>query len=139
MKNKNIKYTFWNKKLMLVASLATAISVSSCDKDLLDTVPKTQVLTNNMWLTDNLTDQGVTGVYQNLRNGQMLYEYDTYVTLQGRDNSVLMNGTATASSGIFSSEWQNLYEGIHRANDAVYGLTNILQLRRLKNHGCLRK
>ena len=125
MKNKNIKYTFWNKKLMLVASLATAISVSSCDKDLLDTVPKTQVLTNNMWLTDNLTDQGVTGVYQNLRNGQMLYEYDTYVTLQGRDNSVLMNGTATASSGIFSSEWQNLYEGIHRANDAVYGLTNI--------------
>ncbi|SJN24031.1 putative outer membrane protein, probably involved in nutrient binding [Sphingobacterium faecium PCAi_F2.5] len=110
---------------MLVASLATAISVSSCDKDLLDTVPKTQVLTNNMWLTDNLTDQGVTGVYQNLRNGQMLYEYDTYVTLQGRDNSVLMNGTATASSGIFSSEWQNLYEGIHRANDAVYGLTNI--------------
>lgn len=125
MKNKNIKYTFWNKKLMLVTSLATAISVSSCDKDLLDTVPKTQVLTNNMWLTDNLTDQGVTGVYQNLRNGQMLYEYDTYVTLQGRDNSVLMNGTATASSGIFSSEWQNLYEGIHRANDAVYGLTNI--------------
>lgn len=125
MKNKNIKYTFWNKKLMLVASLATALSVSSCDKDLLDTVPKTQVLTNNMWLTDNLTDQGVTGVYQNLRNGQMLYEYDTYVTLQGRDNSVLMNGTATASSGIFSSEWQNLYEGIHRANDAVYGLTNI--------------
>lgn len=125
MKNKNIKYTFWSKKLMLVASLATAISVSSCDNDLLDTVPKTQVLTNNMWLTDNLTDQGVTGVYQNLRNGQMLYEYDTYVTLQGRDNSVLMNGTATASSGIFSSEWQNLYEGIHRANDAVYGLTNI--------------
>lgn len=122
---KNKKYTFWNKKLMLVASLATALSVSSCDKDLLDTVPKTQVLTNNMWLTDNLTDQGVTGVYQNLRNGQMLYEYDTYVTLQGRDNSVLMNGTATASSGIFSSEWQNLYEGIHRANDAVYGLTNI--------------
>lgn len=60
MKNKNIKYTFWSKKLMLVASLATAISVSSCDKDLLDTVPKTQVLTNNMWLTDNLTDQGVT-------------------------------------------------------------------------------
>lgn len=125
MKNKSIKNTFWNKKVMFAVGLATTLLVSSCDKDLLDTVPKTQVLTKNMWLTDNLTDQGVTGVYQNLRTGQMLYEYDTYVTLQGRDNSVLMNGTATASSGIFSSEWQNLYEGIHRANDAVYGLTNI--------------
>ncbi|UIR55461.1 RagB/SusD family nutrient uptake outer membrane protein [Sphingobacterium sp. SRCM116780] len=114
-----------NIKIICAMGLAATILVSSCDKDLLDTVPKTQVLKKNMWLTENLTDQGVTGVYQNLRNGQLLYEYDTYVTLQGRDNSTLMNGTATPSSGIFSSEWQNLYEGVHRANDAVYGLTNV--------------
>lgn len=101
---------------------------ASCNKDLLDTVPKTQVLTNNMWLTENLTDQGVNGVYQALRLGQNLYVYDSYVTLQGRDNSMLMNGTANTSSGLFSNEWRNLFEGVHRANDAIYGITNIAPL-----------
>lgn len=106
-------------------SLCSALLLTSCDKSLLDTVPKTDVLTNNMWLTDNLTDQGVNGVYGALRLGQTLYKYDAYSTLQGRDNSTLMNGTATASSGIFSSEWQNLFEGINRANDAIFGITTI--------------
>jgi tetratricopeptide (TPR) repeat protein len=78
-----------------------------------------------MWLTENLTDQGANGVYQALRLGQNLYVYDSYVTLQGRDNSTLMNATATSSSGIFSSTWQNLYEGVHRANNAIYGITNV--------------
>jgi hypothetical protein len=36
-----------------------------------------------------------------------------------------MNATATSSSGIFSSTWQNLYEGVHRANNAIYGITNV--------------
>jgi len=106
-------------------SLCSALLLTSCDKSLLDTVPKTDVLTNNMWLTDNLTDQGVNGVYGALRLGQTLYKYDAYSTLQGRDNSTLMNGTATASSGIFSSEWQNLFEGVNRANDAIFGITTI--------------
>lgn len=106
-------------------SLCAISLLTSCEKNLLDTVPKTDVLTNNMWLTDNLTDQGVNGVYGALRLGQTLYKYDAYSTLQGRDNSTLMNGTATPSSGIFSSEWQNLYEGINRANDAIFGITTI--------------
>lgn len=114
-----------SRKILLSIGVTVSIYMSSCDKNLLDTVPTTQVLTNNMWLTDNLTDQGVNGVYQNLRNGTMLYEFDSYVTLQGRDNSTLMNGTATASSGVFSSTWQILFEGVHRANDAIYGITNI--------------
>ena len=119
---RNIK-SYVNKASLL--SLCSFLLLSSCDKNLLDTVPKTQVLTNNMWLTDNLTDQGVNGVYGALRLGQTLYKYDSYSTLQGRDNSTLMNGTATASSGLFSSEWQNLYEGVQRANDAIYGITTI--------------
>lgn len=114
--------------LLAIMSFLTSTLFSACDKDLLETLPKTQVLTSNMWKTENLADQGVNGVYQGLRLGQMLYVYDTYVTLQGRDNSTLMNGTANTSSGLFSSEWQNLYEGVHRANDAIYGLTHIAPL-----------
>ncbi len=126
MKNNNKrKYNFWGKKVMFGLMLGTTALLSSCEKDLLDTVPKTQVLTNSMWLTENLTDQGVNGVYQALRLGQNLYVYDSYVTLQGRDNSTLMNATAISSSGIFSSTWQNLYEGVHRSNNAIYGITNV--------------
>ncbi|WP_394341841.1 RagB/SusD family nutrient uptake outer membrane protein [Sphingobacterium corticibacter] len=91
----------------------------------MNTTPNTQILTNNMWLTDNLTDQGVNGVYQALRLGIRLYEFDSYVTMQGRDNSALTNGNATSSTGIFSNTWQNLYEGVQRANNALYGIVNI--------------
>ncbi len=112
-------------KLAILLIGSAALLVTSCEKNLLDTIPKTQVLTNNMWKTDNLTDQGVNGVYQALRLGQNLYTYDSYVTMQGRDNSAMMNGTLTANSGQFSSEWVNLYEGVHRANDAIYGITNV--------------
>ena len=113
------------RNMSLGIVLGGILLASSCEKGLLDTVPKTQVLTNNMWLTDNLTDQGVNGVYSRLRGGEMLYVYDSYVLLQGRENSALMNGNATTSTGIFTSEWKNLYEGVHTANDALYGLINI--------------
>lgn len=126
MKNNNKrKYNSWSKGAMLGFILGTMALFSSCEKDFLNTVPKTQVLTNNMWLTENLTDQGVNGVYQAMRLGQNLYVYDSYVTLQGRDNSTLMNATATTSTGLFLNTWADLYEGIHRANSAIYGITNI--------------
>lgn len=114
-----------SKRAFAALALIGAAFVSSCDKNLLDTVPTTQVLTNNMWLTDNLTDQGVNGVYQALRLGQSLYVFDSYVTMQNRDNSVITNGNATSSTAVFSNTWQNLYEGIQRANDAIYGIENI--------------
>ena len=123
--NNKTKYNFWNRGVLLGVFLAGVARISSCEKGLLDTVPKTQVLTNNMWLTENLTDQGVNGVYHALRLGQNLYVYDSYVSMQGRDNSALMNGTATTSYGLFSSTWQNLYEGVHRANTAIYGITEV--------------
>jgi len=125
MKNNRRTYGFWQKSIVYGICIGFAISFSSCDKDLLDTVPKTQVLTNNMWKTENLTDQGVNGVYQALRLGQMLYVYDSYVTLQERDRPTLLNGNASSSTGIFSATWQNLYESVHRANNAIYGITSI--------------
>lgn len=112
-------------KIIYGVALGFTVLFTSCEKDLLDTTPPTQVLTNSMWLTENLTDQGVNGVYQNLRRGQMLYTFDAYVTLQGRDNSALMNGTANTSSGMFAVTWSMLYEGVHRANNAIYGITEI--------------
>ncbi len=120
----NTIYKWRNISVTFFMALALFCMIS-CEKGLLDTLPRTQVLTANMWNTDNLTDQGVNGVYQALKLGQTLYKYDQYVTLQPRDNQVLLNGTATSSSGIFSSEWQSLYEGVHTANNAIWGITNV--------------
>lgn len=125
MKDYKIK-NYWISSYSKITFLALLFAaVTACDKDLLDTIPKTNVLTNNMWLTDNLTDQGVVGVYQSLRNGQNLYVYDSYVTMQNRDNSIITNGNATSADGLFSGQWQNLYEGVHRANIAIWGITNV--------------
>ncbi len=120
--------TIYNKLIKAVAAFSLVVALFSmigCEKGLLDTLPRTQVLTANMWNTDNLTDLGVNGVYQALKLGETLYKYDQYVTLQPRDNQVLLNGTATSSSGLFSSEWQSLYEGVHAANNAIWGITNV--------------
>lgn len=124
----NKKY-FKMKRLYVL--LLISFFVSSCSKNILNTSPNSQVSSTVMWTTDNLTDQGVAGVYAALRlggggNGILLYELysmDRYAyTGQTYYNNELTQGTATPSSGLFSSTWQNLYEGISRANDAI---TNI--------------
>lgn len=113
--------------------------VSSCT-GLLDTEPYNKVATETMWTTENLTDMGMSGVYANLRNwgpynnglsanftsnynGIGQWGYDIYgVTGQSHSTTALLSGGATTGNGAFSAMWKRLYEGVHRANDAI---TNI--------------
>jgi len=113
------------KKLLIIVSF---IAVAGCQKKLLDTAPYNAASSATMWTTDGLTDQGVTGVYQAMRlsiatggaSGNELYQLDRYAfTGQGRDLDALLGGTITSSSGLFSANWQQLYEGVKRANDAI--------------------
>lgn len=107
--------------------LVITLFMSSCKSDLLDTVPPGNVASTTMWTTDNLTDLGVAGVYSALRlgidqsaaSGRELYHYDRFVTSISRDGDALLTGTATTSNGLFSNVWKEMYEGIHRANDAI--------------------
>jgi len=97
-----------------------------CRNDLLDTSPYSSVSSETMWTTDNLTDMGVAGVYAALRLGTgsssttspyELYETDRFgFTGQCRFDESLLQGTITASDGLFSTMWQNFYEGIQRSN-----------------------
>ena len=115
------------KKSFIISSLFI-FALSSCKKNLLDTTPYSQLSTESMWTSDNLTDLGVNGIYSALRLGIQtggesnleIYQYDRLgLTGQYRNSDGLMAGTATPSNGIFASNWQNLYEGIIRANDAI--------------------
>ncbi len=118
------------KKTILLYTLAAAM-LGSCKKDLLDTVPYDQLASENMWTSDNLTDLGVTGIYNALRLGQNtgsasgleLYQYDRFsFTGQTRDATSMMQGTILPSDGLFSANWQNFYEGVIRANDAIFNI-----------------
>jgi len=106
-------------------------AMTACKKSLLDTVPYSAVASETMWTTDNLTDKGVSGVYAALRlgveqtygSGVELYQMDRYgFTGQARESEPLMTGTITASNDNFSLTWRYLYEGIQRANDAIYNI-----------------
>jgi len=111
--------------------LIIAVSLFSCKKTLLDTAPYDSLASETMWTSDNLTDLGVTGVYNALRLGQNtgsasgleLYQIDQFsLTGQNRGALSLMQGTITPGDGMFSSTWQNLYEGIVRTNDAIMNI-----------------
>lgn len=118
------------KKLFIILTTVMVL-VAGCQKKLLDTAPYNAASSETMWTTDALTDQGVTGVYQAMRlsiatggaSGNELYHFDRFsFTGQGRDLDALLGGTVTSSSSMFSSNWQQLYEGVKRANDAIINI-----------------
>lgn len=118
------------KKYIFTAITAVAL-LAGCKKDLLETAPYSQVGSETMWTTDNLTDLGMTGVYAQLRYGNAsggasgleLYQMDCLgFTGQTTGVEALLSGTITPSNGYFSSHWQNLFEGIQRANGAIVNI-----------------
>ncbi|HAC22561.1 MAG TPA: RagB/SusD family nutrient uptake outer membrane protein [Porphyromonadaceae bacterium] len=113
------------KSIYKVLLMTAAVSVfTSCQSDLMDLSPEGSVSSGNMWNTENLTDLGVTGIYNTLFYGDVakeIYKYDCLgVTSDCRDADYnLLKGSATATDGQFSTYWKVHYEGIHRANDAI--------------------
>lgn len=125
------------KKYITIAALCCGFA--SCT-DVLDTAPYNQVATNNMWITENLTDMGMNGIYANLRNwgiygggintasdsnnnGMGQWGYEILGPL-GQSHTVadFLNGSLNPGSGNVNNLWKRLYEGVHRSNDAI---TNI--------------
>lgn len=107
--------------------MAAVALLGSCKADLLDLTPYSSISSGTMWATENLADQGVTGVYNVLRQdyvGLGLYKFDCYgVSSDCRDaDYALLKGNATTSNSLFSDYWKQHYEGISRANDAIANL-----------------
>ncbi|WP_146902028.1 RagB/SusD family nutrient uptake outer membrane protein [Adhaeribacter aerolatus] len=107
--------------------LIAAVFFTGCEKDLLDTSPYDSIASSNMWTTDNLTDLGVNGVYAALNEstvaGREVYMMDVYSFVgQHRNAEPLLMATITPSHAMFRDNWQGLYEGIQRANDAILNI-----------------
>ena len=84
-----------------------------------------------MWNTENLTDMGIAGVYSALRNWGPAgsgwtgtYGFDSWgmTGMYRYSNGNMTNGAITVTSGLFKDTWKKLYEGVHRANDAIVNI-----------------
>lgn len=120
-----------NRIYISIISIIVLCFLGACNDDFLNRSPRDSAGSGNMWTTDNLTDMGVAGVYQTLRvsintggaSGYELYHFDQYGSSgQNRDGQALVTGSANPSTALFTNVWKELYEGIHRANDAIYNI-----------------
>ncbi|MDR2465887.1 MAG: RagB/SusD family nutrient uptake outer membrane protein [Prevotellaceae bacterium] len=116
------------KIIFSLAIIAMLCGFQSCT-DLLDTAPYDKVSSGNMWANEALTNQGVAGVYASMRNWGV-YGASSYnlrvvpfeclgMTGEAYRSIPYLSGTAGAGDALFSNMWKNLYEGVHRANDAI--------------------
>jgi len=122
---------------ILIIIAAVFFGFSSC-MDILDTSPYNQVASVGMWTTESLTDMGVNGIYSNLRNWGI---YGTGISLDGNSNGMgqwgfeilgplgmshnvadFLNGGLNPGSGNVNTTWRRLYEGVHRANEAILNI-----------------
>lgn len=115
------------KKILII--FCVIASLTSCKNDLLDTYPYDKVGSENMWTTESLADQGVTGIYQALKQNMIAGKIDQLEAFGVSGNNVWLWGwinwvtnRVSASEGMFSSYWQQHYEMISRANDAIANL-----------------
>jgi len=118
------------KKYFFYILAFAGLFVTSCDSNLLDTSSYSDVASEKMWTTDNMTAMGVSGVYAALRlgvsstdDGHELYEMDRLgFTGQTKYTDSFLAGTLTSNDWYFSQAWRFFYEGIQRANDAIQNI-----------------
>lgn len=119
---------------------------TACRKDLLETTPYNAVSSSNIWTSANLATTAVNGIYNALLQStgedyQNSISQGNYLgldahtmsaldpTVSARNNwsstHTLLNGNASSSDKIFSRAWQQLYEGISRANDVIDNIESV--------------
>ena len=135
---KAIKYLAFVSLIML--------GVTACRKDLLETTPYNAVSSNSIWTSSNLATLAVNGIYNTLLDNsgedyQNSVSQGNYLGLDAHTMSALdptvsprsnwssthklLLGNASSSDKIFSVAWQQLYEGISRANDVIDNIESV--------------
>ena len=122
------------------------MGVVACQEDLLETKPYDGVSSAGIWTSANLATLAVNGVY----NALLQYSGEDYQnsitqanylglhahTLSSLDPTVsarnnwssthsLLNGNASSSDKQFARAWQQLYEGVSRANDVIDNIESV--------------
>ena len=120
--------------------LILLLGIFGCKKDLLDTVQYDAVNSSSIWTSTNMATLAMNGVYNALlqNSGEDYQNSVTQANYLGLDAHTLaaldptvsqrnnwssthslLNGNASSSDKMFSRAWQQLYEGVSRANDVI--------------------
>jgi len=107
------------KQYICLIIITGFLGLQACTK-ILDTAPYNQVASSNMWTNPALTNQGVAGIYANLRNwgvyGSASYGLNVVpfeclgMTGEAYRSIPYLNGTAGSGDQFFSLMWRTLYE-----------------------------
>ena len=118
------------KNYKLILGLAAAlVSMTGCYD--LDVYPEDQLSTGTFFKTKDHADQAMMGVYSTMRQAEVFgwqFSYDCLGGIgAGYDNpslQVIAKGTYTTTDGRVTGKFQNLYEGIARANIVLQNVDN---------------
>lgn len=110
------------KTAKIILMCLIVLSTLSCQKDLLNTVPKDRLASNLFWKTTDDAIYAVNGIYATLGNQWRYSSMDAFTDiahfiLQWRAESAVEKNTFDASNNVIASEWSYYYTLIRAAND----------------------
>ncbi|MBQ9891860.1 MAG: RagB/SusD family nutrient uptake outer membrane protein [Bacteroidales bacterium] len=127
------------RKTVYMILVAASLCAVGCVN--LDTASKNAIMSGNMWQTEALVDAGVAGImgvfYGDPDSGFSIYpgvetavshsriEVCGFTSQEQAHASYMCSSTYSAGDGFMSLEWKYCYEGISRANDAIYHLKDV--------------
>ena len=122
----------YHSKTITALILLCAGAASCVD---LDTVSKSDMMSNNMWTTEELVDAAVAGIYKVfIPDPSKMYpnvetnvshlrpEVCGFTSIEMAHTFFLNSPSYSAGDSYLSNEWKALYTGISRCNDALHNL-----------------
>ncbi|MGM9737497.1 MAG: RagB/SusD family nutrient uptake outer membrane protein [Candidatus Cryptobacteroides sp.] len=123
--------TYRNKTI--TALILLCAGAASCVD--LDTVSKSDMMSNNMWTTEELVDAAVAGIYKvfvpdpskmypNVETNvsHLRPEVCGFASIEMAHTFFLNSPSYSAGDSYLSNEWKALYTGVSRCNDALHNL-----------------
>lgn len=106
-------------KRLLGYCLAVVVLLSSCNK--LDQSPTNNFTDDNFWVSTDKTQLILNMAYSQMYNADKMFSDENLSDnlFQGRsatDQRTIRNGQATPALGMFSSSWENMYQGLKTCN-----------------------
>lgn len=112
-----------NSILTAVSLTAALLTLGGCYS--LDLSPNNQLSAGTFWKTEEHARNGIVAVYAMLQNdnicGEVFEEDAAGFIGSGYDRGIfnVVKGSTNSNTGIYSSTWSALYEGIARANSVI--------------------
>ncbi|TDW96576.1 RagB/SusD family nutrient uptake outer membrane protein [Dinghuibacter silviterrae] len=111
----------------IYAALTFVFGLAACGKSFLAKTPESNPTTGNYYTSAVAAENGLTGAYHDLINGNF-YMYDNFMNTDGRSDNCFVNGdnvtaehplenfTLTAANTNVQRDWQEMYQDITAAN-----------------------